>query len=111
MIGGIDDVIEDNVIYLMSRVRRYLLFLVFEILNIESVMFGFDFYFVFIVLNSIDVVFYNGILLEVFKIYGYSIDFEEVIFEGYVVCNVDSKVVKYIKVNIDLIIEDLEVYV
>lgn len=40
MIGGTDDVTEDNVIHLMSRVRRYPLPLVLEISNIESVMPG-----------------------------------------------------------------------
>lgn len=110
MIGGTDDVTEDNVIHLMSRVRRYPLPLVLEISNIESVMPGFDFYFVPTVLNSTDVAFHNGTLLEALKTYGHSIDFEEVIFEGYVVCNADSKVAKHTKANTDLTIEDLEAY-
>lgn len=110
MIGGTDDVTEDNVIHLMSRVRRYPLPLVLEISNIESVMPGFDFYFVPTVLNSTDVVFHNGTLLEALKTYGHSIDFEEVIFEGYVVCNADSKVAKHTKANTDLTTEDLEAY-
>ncbi len=38
---------------------------------------GFDFYFVPTVLNSTDVVFHNGTLLEALKTYGHSIDFEE----------------------------------
>ncbi|VDZ35861.1 geranylgeranylglyceryl diphosphate synthase [Staphylococcus aureus] len=67
MIGGTDDVTEDNVIHLMSRVRRYPLPLVLEISNIESVMPGFDFYFVPTVLNSTDVAFHNGTLLEALK--------------------------------------------
>ena len=110
MIGGTDDVTEDNVIHLMSRVRRYPLPLVLEISNIESVMPGFDFYFVPTVLNSTDVVFHNGTLLEALKTYGHSIDFEEVIFEGYAVCNADSKVAKHTKANTDLTTEDLEAY-
>lgn len=110
MIGGTDDVTEDNVIHLMSRVRRYPLPLVLEISNIESVLPGFDFYFVPTVLNSTDVVFHNGTLLEALKTYGHSIDFEEVIFEGYVVCNADSKVAKHTKANTDLTTEDLEAY-
>ncbi len=110
MIGGTDDVTEDNVIHLMSRIRRYPLPLVLEISNIESVMPGFDFYFVPTVLNSTDVAFHNGTLLEALKTYGHSIDFEEVIFEGYVVCNADSKVAKHTKANTDLTTEDLEAY-
>ena len=38
MIGGTDNVTEDNVIHLMSRVRRYPLPLVLEISNIESII-------------------------------------------------------------------------
>ena len=71
---------------------------------------GFDFYFVPTVLNSTDVAFHNGTLLEALKTYGHSIDFEEVIFEGYVVCNADSKVAKHTKANTDLTTEDLEAY-
>ena len=43
IIGGTDNVTEDNVIQLMSRVRRYPLPLVLEISNLESTMPGFDF--------------------------------------------------------------------
>ncbi len=99
MIGGTDDVTEDNVIRLMTD-KKIPLPLVLEISNIESVMPGFDFYFVPTVLNSTDVAFHNGTLLrEALKTYGHSIDFEEVIFEGYVVCNADSKVAKVAKEN------------
>ncbi|WP_305100411.1 geranylgeranylglyceryl/heptaprenylglyceryl phosphate synthase, partial [Staphylococcus aureus] len=83
---------------------------VLEISNIESVMPGFDFYFVPTVLNSTDVAFHTGTLLEALKTYGHSIDFEEVIFEGSVVCNADSKVAKHTKANTDLTTEDLEAY-
>ncbi|POF46681.1 geranylgeranylglyceryl/heptaprenylglyceryl phosphate synthase, partial [Staphylococcus pseudintermedius] len=62
MIGGTDDVTEDNVIHLMSRVRRYPLPLALEISNLESTMPGFDFYFVPTVLNSTDVTYHNGLL-------------------------------------------------
>ncbi|MGZ1829146.1 heptaprenylglyceryl phosphate synthase [Staphylococcus argenteus] len=110
MIGGTDDVTEDNVIHLMSRVRRYPLPLALEISNLENVMPGFDFYFVPTVLNSTDVTFHNGTLLQALKTFGHSIDFEEVVFEGYVVCNPESKVAKYTKANTNLSTEDIEAY-
>ena len=47
IIGGTDNVTEDNVLHLMSRVRRYPIPLVLEISNIDSVMPGFDFYFAY----------------------------------------------------------------
>lgn len=110
MIGGTDDVTEDNVIQLMSRVRRYPLPLVFEISNIESVMPGFDFYFVPTVLNSTDVKYHNGVLLEALKSFGHVIDFEEVIFEGYVVMNPESKVAQVTQAETNLTDEDIEAY-
>ncbi|PTH23112.1 heptaprenylglyceryl phosphate synthase [Staphylococcus arlettae] len=110
IIGGTDDVTEDNVIHLMSRVRRYPLPLVLEISNIESVMPGFDFYFVPTVLNSNDVTYHNGILHEALKTYGHMIDFNEMVFEGYVVLNSDSKVARKTQATTDLTIEDVEAY-
>ena len=110
MIGGTDDVTEDNVIQLMSRVRRYPLPLVFEISNIESVMHGFDFYFVPTVLNSTNVKYHNGILLEALKSFGHVIDFEEVVFEGYVVMNPESKVAQVTQAETNLTDEDIEAY-
>lgn len=92
MIGGTDDVTEDNVIHLMSRVRRYPLPLALEISNLESTMPGFDFYFVPTVLNSTDVTYHNGLLHSALKAYGHMIDFDEMVFEGYVVLNPESKV-------------------
>lgn len=110
VIGGTDDVTEDNVIHLLSRVRRYPLPLALEISNVESVMPGFDFYFVPTVLNSNDVTYHNGILLEALKSYGHVIDFDEFIFEGYVVLNPDSKVAQVTKSQTDLSEDDIEAY-
>ncbi|KIX90473.1 geranylgeranylglyceryl phosphate synthase [Staphylococcus microti] len=110
MIGGTDNVTEDNVIQLMSRVRRYPLPLVLEISNLESIMPGFDFYFVPTVLNSTDVTFHNGLLHQALKQYGHMINFEELIFEGYVVANGDSKVAKLTRATTDLDREDIEAY-
>ena len=110
MIGGTDNVTEDNVIQLMSRVRRYPLPLVLEISNLESIMPGFDFYFVPTVLNSKDVTYHNGLLHEALKQYGHMINFEELIFEGYVVANGDSKVATLTQAETQLDIADIEAY-
>ena len=110
IIGGTDNVTEDNVIHLMSRVRRYPLPLVLEISNLESVMPGFDFYFVPTVLNSNNVKYHNEMLLEALKEFGHVINFEEVVFEGYLVLNENSKVAQKTKANTQLEIEDIEAY-
>lgn len=110
MIGGTDNVTEDNVIHLMSRVRRYPLPLALEVSNVESVMPGFDFYFIPTVMNSNDTTYHNGILLEALKQFGHLINFEEVIFEGYLILNSDSKVARKTGAQTELNIEDVEAY-
>ncbi|MBI5974752.1 heptaprenylglyceryl phosphate synthase [Staphylococcus canis] len=107
MIGGTDNVTEDNVLNLMSRVRRYPLPLALEISNIESTMPGFDFYFVPTVLNSQDTEFHNGLLHRALKEYGHMINFDEFIFEGYLVMNPDSKVSAHTKANTNLDVDDI----
>lgn len=110
IIGGTDDVTEDNVLNLMSRVRRYPLPCALEISNIESVVPGFDFYFVPSVLNSNKVDYHNGILQQAVKKYGYMMDFDEIFLEAYVVMNEDSKVAKLTDARTHLDIEDLISY-
>ena len=110
IIGGTDNVTEDNVIHLMSRVRRYPLPLVLEISNLESVMPGFDFYFVPTVLNSNNVKYHNEMLLEALKEFGHVINFEQVVFEGYLVLNENSKVAQKTKANTQLDIDDVDSY-
>ncbi|PTJ89779.1 heptaprenylglyceryl phosphate synthase [Staphylococcus simulans] len=110
VIGGTDNVTEDNVIQLMSRVRRYPLPLVLEISNLESIMPGFDFYFVPMVLNSPDVQYQNGLLLEALKDYGHMMDFDEIKFQGYIILNPDSKAAVKTQAKTDLDESDIEVY-
>lgn len=110
MIGGTDNVTEDNVIHLMSRVRRYPLPLVLEISNIESIIPGFDFYFVPTVLNSQDTTYHNGMMHKALKQFGFMVNFDEVVLEGYLVLNPDSKVAKLTQSNTNIDIEDVEAY-
>ena len=110
MIGGTDQVTEDNVIHLMSRVRRYPLPLALEISNLESTMPGFDFYFIPTVLNSNDVTYHNGLLHRALKAYGHMINFDELIFEGYVVLNPDSQVSRHTQASANLDEDDVIAY-
>lgn len=110
IIGGTDNVTEDNVLNLMSRIRRYPLPCVLEISNKESVVPGFDFYFVPSVLNSNQVKYHNGMLQEAIKEYGYMMDFDEIFLQGYIVMNADSKVAKLTEPNTKLDIDDLISY-
>ncbi|MDW8798329.1 heptaprenylglyceryl phosphate synthase [Staphylococcus pseudoxylosus] len=110
MIGGTDNVTEDNVSHLMKKVNTHSVPLVFEFSNVDSIVPGFDLYFIPTVLNSMDVKFHNGMLLEALKNYGYLIDFEEIVFEGYVVLNPGCKVAKLTQANTQITTEDIEAY-
>lgn len=110
IIGGTDNVTEDNVLHLMSRVRRYPIPLVLEISNIDSVMPGFDFYFVPTVLNSADVKYQNGMLHKALKQYGHVINFDELFLEGYIVLNPESKVAEVTQAQTALNEEDFIAY-
>lgn len=84
---------------------------VFEVLIIDFVIFGFDFYFILIVLNSKDLKWIVDLYYVVMKEYGEIMDWDEIFVEGYCVFNFEVKVVVLIEVKIDLNVEDVVVYV
>lgn len=109
-IGGSDNITVDNVLDLMSRVRRYPVPCVLELSSLESAMPGFDHYMIPSVLNSPDVQFHNGLLHEAIKQFGHMIDYDLFTMEGYIVLNKDSKVAQLTKANTDINVEDIEAY-
>ncbi|TDM13966.1 heptaprenylglyceryl phosphate synthase [Macrococcus bovicus] len=110
VVGGTDDVTMDNVLDLMARVRRYTVPCALEISNLESVIPGFDRYLVPTVLNSPNVQFHNGLLIEALKAYGHMLNFDEFTMEGYIVLNPDSKVAKLTAADTTLEGDDLYAY-
>ncbi|GGB10650.1 heptaprenylglyceryl phosphate synthase [Macrococcus hajekii] len=110
IVGGTDDVTMDNVLDLMSRIRRYTVPCALEISNLESVIPGFDRYLVPSVLNSPNVQFHNGLLIEALKQYGHMLNFEEFTMEGYIVLNPDSKVAKLTAADTSLDSDSLYAY-
>lgn len=95
IVGGTDDVTEDNVLEMLARVRRYSLPCILEISNLSAITPGFDFYFIPVVLNSEDKNWVMGIHHEAVKQFGAVIDWEEMIVEGYCILNPDSKAYQY----------------
>lgn len=110
IVGGTDNVTMENVLDLMSRVRRYPLPCVLEISNVESVIPGFDRYLVPSVLNTAHSRFQTGQLQEALKAYGHMIQFSELSMEGYVILNPDSKVSQYTEANTELSHDDISAY-
>lgn len=109
-IGGSDNVTMENVLDLMSRVRRYPVPCVLEISNIESAIPGFDHYLIPSVLNSDNVQFHNGMLHEAIKQMGHMMDYDLFTMEGYVVLNPESKVAKLTRSHTDLNHDDIAAY-
>lgn len=110
VIGGTDQVTERNVSQLKFRVRRYSKPVALELSQIDSIVPGFDAYLIPTVLNSPDVTYHNGILFDALKTYGHLIDFDDVVFEGYIVLNPNSKVGEVTQAETHLTSEDVETY-
>ncbi len=110
IVGGSDGVTLDNVLHLMSRIRRYTVPVVLEISNIESVTPGFDLYFIPTVLNSHDTKWMMGLHHEAVREYGDVMDWEEMIMQGYCILNEDCKAAKLTNANAALSKEDVVAY-
>lgn len=94
IVGGSDDVTIDNVLDLLVRIRRYSVPLVLEVSTVDSITPGFDYYFIPTVLNAKDVKWVNGLHHEALLEYGYMINWDEIVTEGYCILNPDCKAAK-----------------
>ncbi|WP_230501271.1 heptaprenylglyceryl phosphate synthase [Sutcliffiella rhizosphaerae] len=110
LVGGTDGVTLDNVLSLMSRVRRYSLPCALEVSNIESVTPGFDFYFIPSVLNSRKTDWVVDLHIEALKEFGDIMNWEEIVAEGYCILNEDCKAAKLTEANTNLSKEDVIAY-
>jgi putative glycerol-1-phosphate prenyltransferase len=110
LIGGTDGVTLENVLDLMARVRRYTVPCILEISSIDSVTPGFDLYFVPTVLNSRDTKWITGLHQEAIKEYGYVMNWDDFVIEGYCILNSDCKAAQLTKANTDLSKEDVAAY-
>lgn len=110
VVGGTDGVTMDNVLQLLVRIRRYMVPCALEISNLESVVPGFDLYFVPTVLNSKKREWIVGIQQEAMKEYGDIMDWDEIIPEGYCILNPDSKVAELTEADCQLQKDDVVAY-
>ncbi|GEL76692.1 heptaprenylglyceryl phosphate synthase [Tenuibacillus multivorans] len=95
IVGGTDDVTLDDVLNTLARVRRFTVPCVLEVSNLESVTPGFDFYLIPMVLNSDNREWIIGLHQEAVKAYGEFIEWDELLAEGYIMLNPDSKAYQY----------------
>jgi putative glycerol-1-phosphate prenyltransferase len=110
IVGGSDNVTMDNVLNLMSRIRRYLVPCVLEVSEIESIIPGFDLYFIPSVMNSMNTKWVMGLHHEAVKEYGEIMSWDELIVEGYCILNGDCKAAKLTEANTELSADDVVAY-
>lgn len=110
LVGGSDNITEDNVLNLMARIRRYLIPCVLEVSTVESILPGFDLYFIPSVMNSNSTKWLIDLHQEAVKEYGEIMNWDEIVVEGYCILNPDCKAAKLTEAATDLAIEDVKAY-
>ncbi|MBO0992494.1 heptaprenylglyceryl phosphate synthase [Bacillus sp. SD088] len=110
IVGGTDHVTLENVLQLMSRIRRYTVPCVLEVSNLESLTPGFDLYFIPSVLNTAEIQWFSGLHHKAVKEYGEIMDWDEVLVEGYCILNSDCKVAELTKAATSLDDDDVIAY-
>ncbi|MFU1721341.1 heptaprenylglyceryl phosphate synthase [Bacillus velezensis] len=110
VIGGSDNITEDNVLRLMSKVRRFLVPCVLEVSTIDSIVPGFDLYFIPSVLNSRKADWIVGMHHQAMKEYGELMSMEEIVTEGYCIVNPDCKAAALTEADTHIETEDILAY-
>lgn len=110
LIGGSDNVTLDNVYDLLVRVSPYALPTVLEVSTIDSVVPGFDYYFIPTVLNSGNPRWIKGLQHEAIREYGEIMDWDELVPEGYCILNPDCKAAELTQADTKLSAADVLAY-
>lgn len=110
IVGGSDGVTLENVLSMMSRLRRYTVPCILEVSTIDSITPGFDLYFIPTVLNSSDPKWITGLHQEAVKEYGEIMNWDEILVQGYCILNKDCKAARLTSANTDLTKEDVAAY-
>lgn len=110
IVGGTDGVTLDNTLQLLARIRRFAVACALEVSHIDAITPGFDYFFIPTVLNSGDVQWLIGQQHEAVKQFGYMINWDELVVEGYCVLNEEAKVAQLTEANTALTLDDIIAY-
>lgn len=110
IVGGTDGVTFDNMIDLLSRIRRYTVPCILEVSTLHAVSPGFDYYFIPTVLNSPDSKWFKDLHHEAVKEYEHLLNWEELVMEGYCILNGQSKVAQLTSAHTNITDEEVEAY-
>ncbi len=111
VVGGTLGVTYDNVARLLKKIRKNSIVAIQEISDVNSIVHGFDYYFIPLVLNAQDPDWIINAHQKAIKKYGELINWDQVLVEGYVVLNDKSSVAKLTASKNDLTIDDVLAYV
>lgn len=110
LIGGSTGVTYENILDLLSRVRRFELPCALEVSELSAAVHGFDLYMIPMVLNTPDPAWIVGHHRRAIERYGYLIPWDLVLTEGYVVLNSDSSVARLTSAETDIDAEEAAAY-
>lgn len=110
LIGGSSGITYDNVVELLSRVRRYSVPCALEVSSLEAVVPGFDVYLIPSVLNTSDADWLIGYHQEAVKQYGSQLPWSQVATEGYVILNPNCTAAKVTQAKTALTPADVKAY-
>jgi putative glycerol-1-phosphate prenyltransferase len=110
IVGGSDNVTEDNVLQLMSRIRRFLIPAILEVSTVEAIVPGFDYYFIPTVLNSNHPQWIVNLHKDAVKEFGELMNWDEILVEGYCILNKECKAAKLTDANTEIDVEDVKAY-
>ncbi|MHA6252583.1 heptaprenylglyceryl phosphate synthase [Oceanobacillus sp. CAU 1775] len=92
IVGGTDNITLDNVLDLLSRIRRnHTVPCILEISTQEALTPGFDYYFIPMVLNSKEKKWMMDVQHQAIKEYIDMMEYSEIYFEGYCILNEEAK--------------------
>lgn len=110
LIGGSTGVTYENIMDLLSRVRRFELPCALEVSELSAAVHGFDLYMIPMVLNTPDPAWIVGHHRRAIERYGYLIPWDLVLTEGYIVLNSDSSVARLTSAETDIDAEEAAAY-
>lgn len=111
VVGGTLGTTYDNVAHLLKIIRKNTIVAIQEISNENSIVPGFDFYFIPLVLNAQNPDWIMNAHHNAIKRYGELINWDQVFVEGYIVLNDKSSVAKLTASKNELTLDDVMAYV
>ncbi|CEA03820.1 Heptaprenylglyceryl phosphate synthase [Jeotgalicoccus saudimassiliensis] len=95
LVSGTDNVTEENVSKLLRRIRQFDVSAALEISHPDAAVPGFNHYFIPTVINTDDVTFSHGMLVEALMEYHDFIDYDSVSLLPYIIMNQNCKAFKH----------------